>query len=199
MQQNTYQSETIRDYRESIAISQGCVNPETQFHSIRVALLAEELGHACNLSRDNMLKLKIAAYLHDIGKTSIPEHILNKPANLDDREWVVVRRHSEYGQKLVSRLNTPYCKEASYYVRHHHERWDGNGYPDRLSRQSIPIISSIISLVDSYDAITELKPYRNKFSHDQAVKIMENEIGAKFDPYISKLFFSVIDNYHREI
>ncbi len=199
MQQNTHHTESIRDYPSSVVSSQGYSNPETQFHSIRVALLAEELGRACNLSRDNMLKLKIAAYLHDIGKASIPEFILNKPSKLDDREWVVVKRHSEYGQKLVSQLNTPYCKEASFYVRHHHEHWDGSGYPDRLCRQSIPIISSIISLVDCYEAITELKPYRNRFNHDQAIKIMENDVGTKFDPYISKLFFSVIDDYHSEI
>ncbi len=199
MHQSIYNSDFVGSCKETIASSEGHINPDTQFHSIRVALLAEEMGRACSLSYDNMLKLKIAAFLHDVGKTNIPENILNKPSNLDDYEWKLVRHHSEYGQKIISKLNTPFCKEASYLVRHHHERWDGNGYPDRLSRQNIPIISSIISLVDCYDAITQSKPYRNKFSHGQAIRIMENDVGTKFDPYIAKIFFSVVDNYQDEV
>jgi HD-GYP domain-containing protein (c-di-GMP phosphodiesterase class II) len=86
------------------------------------------------------------------------------------------------------------CKNEYIQFHHHHEFWDGSGYPDRLRRDRIPLISRIISLVDSYDAITETRPYRKTLRHDQALEIMQREVGTKFDPYLSKLFFKTISD-----
>jgi HD-GYP domain-containing protein (c-di-GMP phosphodiesterase class II) len=193
-QPDKLKSDSVTIYKEIFDSILNCKNEYIQFHSIRVVLLAEELGHACNLADDDMRKLKVSSFFHDIGKIHIPDHILQKPGKLDDHEWEIMKQHPQYGQCIIDKLNVPYGNEVSLYIRHHHEFWDGSGYPDQLSRDKIPFVSRIISLVDSYDAITETRPYRKTLRHDQALEIMQREVGTKFDPYLSKLFFKTIND-----
>ena len=110
--------------------------------------------------------IKAASLLHDVGKLAIPEHILNKPGELTPAEYEMMKRHAPIGADILSAIDFPY--PVAPIVRHHHENWDGTGYPDGLAGEDIPIGARILSVVDCYDALTSDRPYRPRLSHDRA-------------------------------
>ncbi len=158
----------------------------TAGHSDRVATHSVAIAKKLRLGRETVKLVKIAALLHDIGKLGISEEILDKPGKLTNEEYELIKKHPEMGEKILSDI--PNFEQIRYAVRHHHERWDGKGYPDGLKKDNIPIIARIITVADVWDAITADRPYRKGFSRDKVLDIMKSESGKLFDPALVDLF-----------
>lgn len=143
---------------------------------------------------DNVVQ---ASILHDVGKISIPDHILNKPGRLTSEEFEIMKQHTTKGCELLQKISDVMRGEIYSYsysiCRSHHERWDGNGYPDGLKGDEIPIWAQVVAVADVYDALTAERVYKNAFSHEKAVKmIFEGECGA-FNPKVLKAFEESLD------
>ncbi|UQN07414.1 HD-GYP domain-containing protein [Deinococcus sp. QL22] len=165
---------------------------ETQGHTERTVALAERLGAALNLSAANQDALRQGAYLHDLGKLSVPDGVLLKPGPLSPEERALICTHTVMGEALARRLPT-LPAGALAIVRSHHERWDGSGYPDRLCGTQIPLLARIFAVVDVYDALTHDRPYRPAFSLLQARAMLEEGVGTHFDPEILRAFLGLLD------
>ncbi len=171
--------------------------PDTKKHSDRVGNLVKELTSVLKLSEDDADIIIKAAKLHDIGKIAIPDRILEKPGRLTKEEWEIIKTHPEKGAQIVKELTS--FKKGTNIILHHHERWDGKGYPDKLKGEEIPLGSRIISLADSFDAMISYRIYRDKNSKKkrktikEALKEINNNSGTQFDPKISKLFCETIE------
>ena len=135
---------------------------------------------------EELTTLRFAAVLHDIGKIGLAEEIIGKDTPLDEAEWVVVRRHPIVGEALVGSI--PFLEEAASVIRHHHERWDGEGYPNRLIGEEIPLLARILALAESYDAMTSERPYRHPLTTERALIELEGNTGKQFDPELVPLF-----------
>jgi len=158
----------------------------TRGHSLRVASyateLARELGHDeqfCNL-------VFMTGTLHDVGKIGVPDAVLQKPSRLDDDERLLMESHPVLGEKIVSQV--PQLTDTLPGVRHHHERWDGKGYPDGLRSDGIPVIARILAVADTFDAMTSDRPYRKGLAEEAAVEEIDRGAGTQFDPEIAKVF-----------
>ncbi|MCK4594497.1 HD-GYP domain-containing protein, partial [bacterium] len=162
-------------------------------HSDRVMRYAVRLGRARGLKPAELTTLSFAAVLHDIGKIGLAEEIIGKDTPLDEAEWVVVRRHPIVGEALVGGI--PYLEEAAVIIRHHHERWDGEGYPNRLAGEEIPLLARILAIAEAYDAMTSERPYRHPLTTERALLELEGNAGEQFDPELVPLF---IENHSYE-
>jgi len=154
-----------------------------QDNSVR---LARELGVDDDLE---IQALKAASLLHDVGKIAVPEHILNKPGRLSPSELEIMRRHAPVGADILSVIGFPY--PVVPIVRHHHENWDGSGYPDGLTGDAIPIGARILSVVDCFDALTSDRPYRPRFESHDALKVLADRRGTMYDPRVVDAFFAL--------
>jgi response regulator RpfG family c-di-GMP phosphodiesterase len=181
-------------YTKALSVALGYRDRLTLLHSERVYGLSEELGRACGISTHALDILRIAASFHDIGKIGIPDHILLKPDHLEGEEWETMKRHSEIGQSIITSTDLEGAKEAALIIRHHHEHFDGSGYPDGLTGQDIPVDSRIISLADSYDAMAVTRAYHRARSHEEIIEIVQSEVGIKHDPDIMQIFLSVVES-----
>lgn len=163
----------------------------TRGHSHRVAeysaLIAKELGWD---SKD-ILNLKYAAHLHDIGKIGIPDTVLNKPTKLTAEEYAVIKEHPVIGAEILK--NITIVKDAAKVARHHHERYDGTGYPDGLSGEDIPLQARIVAVADSYDAMSSKRIYRNALSPDAIIREIEKGKGTQFDPELADIFLKLLE------
>ncbi|MCX7883621.1 MAG: HD domain-containing protein [Caloramator sp.] len=159
-------------------------------HSIRVSKLSEDIAIYMNLSRRNIKMTKIAALLHDVGKIKIDINILNKPGKLREEEWIEIKKHPEYGYEI---LNSYYqTKEISQYILFHHERFDGLGYPKGLKKYEIPLISRIITVADSYDAMISKRAYKDSMKKYAAINELIQNKGTQFDPEIVDIFIEKV-------
>ncbi len=165
----------------------------TQLHSSRVINLSIEIGKQCQLSLHDLELLKISASLHDLGKIGIYDTILSKPGPLNDEEWNRMKAHAEIGAEIVSDLDSSEeSAKVAEAIRHHHENYAGNGYPDRLKGEDIPYLSRIISIADCFDALTETRSYHQPIDKSRALKIMLIEMQEdKFDPYLFNKFIKL--------
>lgn len=145
----------------------------TQGHTERVSQFAVLLGDHLGLSAEDQNSLYKGGILHDIGKIAVPDSILNKAGRLTDDEFEIIRTHPDRGEKICQPLNS--IKSALVVIRHHHEKMDGSGYPDKLSGANIPQIARIMAIVDVYDALTTNRSYRAALPQDRAFSILENE------------------------
>lgn len=170
---------------------------ETGGHSDRVLRYMELVIEEIGISGDDTAFLRRGAMLHDIGKIGVPDNILRKPSALSDGEWVVMRRHPEYGARIVAQV--PFLKDVAQIVRHHHERWDGKGYPDRLAREAIPLGARIFAVADSFDAMTSDRPYRDAMSVAQARDEVARCRGTQFDPAVVDAFLRIVPDRLAEI
>jgi diguanylate cyclase (GGDEF)-like protein len=159
---------------------------ETEDHAQRLGSLAKELGRALNLSEGDLDALELASALHDIGKVSVDLAILIKPAMLNDEEWRIIRRHPEAGCRIAQAV--PELRHIAEVILCHHEHWDGSGYPQGLSGENIPLLSRIVSLIDSYDAMTANRPYRMAITKREAAAEILRVAGTQFDPVIAEIF-----------
>ncbi|WP_448516871.1 HD-GYP domain-containing protein [Pseudothermotoga sp.] len=166
-------------------------------HSDRVVTLALELAKEVGLTDPADLEaIKFGALLHDIGKIGIPEHILNKPGRLTQQEYGIMKMHPIYGEKIIKKISG--WDLVVDIVRHHHENYDGSGYPDGLKGGQISLRSQIVSLVDVFCALIEERPYRRALSVEEAVRLIEREmVGTKFDPRLYRAFVKVLERYLR--
>jgi HD-GYP domain-containing protein (c-di-GMP phosphodiesterase class II) len=133
-----------------------------------------------------MNNLELLATLHDIGKIGISDQILNKPDKLSPEEWVEMKKHPEIGYRIA--MSSPELVPIAEYILTHHERWDGEGYPQKLAGERIPLLSRILAVVDAYDAMTEDRPYRKAMSKEEAVMEIRENLGKQFDPLMAKIF-----------
>lgn len=165
-------------------------DPFTHGHSYRVAQYALRLGKAMNLSSKDLEILEYSALLHDIGKIAIQHDVLLKPGRLDDDEYKTLKQHPSIGADIVENLK--FLKEAADIIRFHHEQPDGNGYPDGLTTEDIPIGSRILLVADAFDAMTSDRPYRKGLPLDQVIEQFERYRGKQFDNDISSLFLGMV-------
>ncbi len=153
---------------------------ETQGHSRRVALYARRLAEEIGVSKVESIDIQRGALLHDIGKIGVSDTILLKPGKLTEEEWVEMRKHAEFGFRILE--NIPFLGNARHVVRQHHERFDGNGYPQQIKGKDIILGARIFAIIDTYDAMTSDRPYRKGLPHEVAIEEINKCSGAQFDP-----------------
>lgn len=164
--------------------------PETSNHCNRMKEISIQFGHYIGLTSIDIDKLTLLALLHDIGKIAIPNYILDKSGPLTEDEWEVVKRHCQIGYNIAnSSQELGIIAEALLY---HHERWDGKGYPRGLEGEDIPLLSRIISIIDSYDVMLNERPYKKVISKDEAIIELKNNSGTQFDPFLVSKFVKMI-------
>ena len=161
----------------------------TGVHSTRLAEWSVRIGRELGFDDGALRDLEVAAILHDIGKIGTPDHILKKPAPLTHEEREVIKKHPEYGWAVLRVV--PGFERVSLFVLHHHEAFDGTGYPAGLRGDEIPIGSRIVSVMDAFDAMISSRPYRRGLSLEEAVRRLEAGIGTQFDPVITPRFIAM--------
>jgi len=165
-------------------------NMETEEHAERLKQYCHAIGSALQLSAEELNELALLAILHDIGKVGVHQSILQKPGPLTPDEWEEMRRHSEIGYRIAQ--NAPELSVVSDYILSHHERWDGRGYPRKLSGEDIPLLCRILAVADAYDAMTNDRVYRKAISKETAMAELEQNSGTQFDPSVVKLFLRLL-------
>ena len=175
---------------ETLATAVDATDQITHGHIRRVQTWAVGLAQALGVTEPNQVKaIEAAALLHDVGKLAIPEHILNKPGRLTTTEFEAIKKHASIGADILSAVKFPY--PVVPIVRHHHENWDGTGYPDRLAGADIPIGARILSVVDCFDALTSDRPYRRALSSARAIEMLQEQRGRAYDPLVVDTFVRV--------
>ena len=162
---------------------------ETEGHTQRVTAMTIELAEAMGIKELELVNIRRGALLHDIGKMGIPDHILLKPAKLNDEEWQHMRMHAVYAYNLLS--NITYLRDALDIPYCHHEKWNGSGYPRGLKGEEIPLSARIFAVADVYDALTSDRPYRRGWSHEKALAYIQEQSGHYFDPKVVDVFLNM--------
>src|SRR5437588_1622375 len=182
---------------EALATAIDAKDQTTHFHVRRVQIYAAGLGKLLKLSDLEIAALRVGSYLHDVGKLAVPDHILNKPGALTPAEFEKTKVHTVVGAEILTRVNFPY--PVLPIVRHHHERWDGCGYPDGLSGEEIPVTARIMAIVDCFDSVREERPFRPGLPRDQAIEMLRKEARSHFDPELVSLFIANLDGLEAQI
>lgn len=184
----------LHKYTKALTSALGYRDILTRLHSERVLGLATEIGLGHGLRGAELGLLKISASFHDIGKIGIPDRILLKTSPLDEAEWVVMKQHSEIGERIMVATEIEGAQQASLVIRHHHEHYNGGGYPDRLVGAQISIFSRIICIADSYDAMAANRSYHRPKWHPEIMAILHAETGEKHDPDLMRIFCRIIES-----
>lgn len=182
---NNQHLQTVLAFSEAI----GARDDYTRGHSERVAEYAQMIARAMGLDHLNQL-VYVASLVHDVGKIGIPEHILNKPGRLTDDEYLIIKEHPVTGANILKQMGT--FNNLVPIIRAHHERYDGEGYPDGLTGMEIPLISRIIGVADAFEAMTSDRSYRKGFSIDKAVEELKRCSGSQFDPTVVNHFIKLV-------
>ena len=160
-------------------------------HSERVTEYAVRLGDAIGLAKDQLDTLRFGGLLHDIGKIGVPEEILRKPGRLTDEEYTIVQQHPVIGERIIGALD--FLSDVRTVVRHHHERHDGRGYPDKLSSAQVTVLPKVLSITDAFDAMTSERSYRSALSIDDALTEVGRNAGSQFDPAMVGTFLQLFE------
>jgi hypothetical protein len=170
-------------------------DPYTADHSRRVSDLAVRIAEVYGMNERDLERLRLAARMHDIGKIGIGNDLLHKPGKLTEEEWKIMEEHPVIGEQLLK----PYrqFRHETLLVRHHHERWDGKGYPDRIRGQQIPLGARIIAVADTFDAMTTARPYRGPLSKQVAIEEIRNGAMTQFDPKVVASFLQVMEEWSK--
>jgi len=166
-------------------------DPYTGNHCERLARYASDLGQHIGLDGDSIVALKRGGYLHDLGKVSIPDEILKKGSRLTAEEWEIMKQHPIIGESICQPLKS--FRNVLPIIRHHHEHWDGSGYPDQLVGAQIPLLARVLQTADVYDALRTARPYKPALGHDEAERTMMEEAGRGcWDPELVTAFFAML-------
>jgi putative two-component system response regulator len=166
-------------------------DPYTGNHCERLASYAADLGHHIGLDGESLIALKRGGYLHDLGKVSIPDDILKKGTSLTPAEWEIMKQHPVIGESICRPLKS--FRNVLPIIRHHHEHWDGTGYPDHLAGHNIPLLARVLQVVDVYDALRTARPYKPALHHDEAERTMLEEARrGLWDPELVPEFFNML-------
>jgi putative two-component system response regulator len=166
-------------------------DPYTGNHCERLARYAADLGQHIGLDGDAIIALKRGGYLHDLGKVSIPDEILKKGSRLTPQEWAIIKQHPAIGESICRPLRS--FRNVLPIIRHHHEHWDGTGYPDGLTHYNIPLLARVLQVVDVYDALRTARPYKPALTHEEAQRTMTEEAQkGLWDPELVPEFFSML-------
>src|ERR1044071_4324969 len=182
---------------EALATAIDAKDEITHDHVYRVQVYATGLARHFGLGEAEIEALKAGALLHDVGKIAVPDYILNKPGKLTAAEFEKMKIHTIVGAQILERVNFPY--PVVPIVRHHHERWDGKGYPDGLKAEHIPMTARILTVVDCFDAVREDRQYRRGMGRDQSCEFLKEHAGSQFDPSIVEAFLANLPAYEEEI
>ena len=185
--------ETIQTLRYTVEAK----DPYTRGHSDRVSEYSVLIGKKLNLPEKEIEKLRLGGLFHDIGKIGVPDSILLKTTKLSDDEYSEIKNHPTIGAHILS--NATLFNDVIPIVKHHHERYDGNGYPGRLQGENIPYLARITSVADSFDAMTSRRTYRNALELDIVKQEIEKNLGTQFDPEIGKTFLDILNNNFDQI
>jgi putative nucleotidyltransferase with HDIG domain len=175
---------------EGLVLAVDAKDHYTVEHSAVVASAAVLLGEALGLPERDLAILRTAGLLHDVGKISIPDRVLRKPARLNKEEWQVMRQHVEFGELIIR--GVPSLGEILEPVMHHHERWDGGGYPRGLAGEAVPLLGRIMIIADAFSAMTLDRPYRRGLSTHEALAQLRAGAGTQFDPTLAPLFCDAV-------
>lgn len=187
-------NQSIRGSVNALSVALNERDSYTQAHCNRVVMLAEALGTACGISAEDHAHLHICALFHDIGKLGVPDSVLLKPGRLTPEEWVLMKAHAEQGERIFRATDIAELELTAPIIRHHHESYDGSGYPDGLKGEAIPPVSRILLVVDGYDAMGSSRPYHKARSHQEIIGIMASEEGKKLDPFMFRHFLQLIEH-----
>ena len=165
----------------------------TSAHSSRTSALSLELGRVCGFTSAELATLGLAAQLHDIGKIGVPDRILLKPGRLNSEELELMKSHPRRGYDILMAVPDPHVGAVANAVLHHHEGFDGMGYPSQLKGEEIPVSSRIVAIVDSYDALATHRPYKKPKTHEKIMHILFEQQGGKYDPYLRAKFAALIE------
>jgi len=185
-------AENERTYDATLAALSSALDvrdTETEGHARRVVRYMELIAEGLNVPVEQHATLRRGALLHDIGKIGVPDHILRKPGPLTENEWYTMKTHPDLGAKIIA--NVPFLEEVAVIIRAHHERWDGNGYPEGLAGEQIPQGARIFAVADSFDAMTSDRPYRRGRQLDEALAEIERCSHTQFDPQVVTAFLAV--------
>ena len=161
-------------------------------HCGRVAGLSLELGKQCGLSDHELRILRTAAAFHDVGKIGIPDDVLKKATPFTGNDWAIMKTHSAKSQRIILAAGLDDGEAIGLVARHHHERYDGGGYPDGLVGEAIPIMARIVALTDTYDAMAKTRVYRHRRPHAHIMQVLREERGFQHDPYLYTKFAKLI-------
>jgi putative two-component system response regulator len=164
---------------------------DTGVHIWRMAAYSASLARASGWSVDDADVLELAAPMHDTGKIGIPDEILKAPRKLTAEEWIIMRKHTEFGFKILSKSDSTLFKLAAEIALFHHEKWDGTGYPEKLAGEKIPESARIVAIADVFDALTTKRPYKEPWSVGDAFDLLVRDSGAHFDPNLVEKFIEI--------
>lgn len=180
------------DMQEMMALARSVEekDPTTEGHCARLERLAILTGERLRLPGKELVALSYGAYLHDIGKVMVPDAILGKTTQLSDDEWKQMQKHPDHGAEMLSKKE--YLAGAAEVVRAHHERFDGDGYPRGIAGEDIPIGARVVAVVDTYDAMTTVRPYKPALSREEAIRELVKGAGEQFDQRVVRAFIELI-------
>jgi putative two-component system response regulator len=165
---------------------------QTGKHIKRISHYSTAIARAMGCCDEDLETILYASPMHDVGKIGIPDRILFKPDKLTPEEWVVMKQHTTIGAKILVGADADLLKSARIIALTHHERWDGTGYPNGLSRESIPLMSRIVSLADVFDSLTSARHYKAAFSKEKSLEIIREGDGTQFDPQVLEAFMEIL-------
>ena len=176
-----------------LTLAAECKDAATAGHIERIGLYSEVMGRMLDLTPSHVEALRHAAPMHDVGKLSVPDHILNKKGPLTDDEWVEMRLHTVAGARILEGSSSPILRLGEQIALTHHEHWDGGGYPHGIKGTEIPVEGRICAVVDFFDALTMDRPYRSAVDHDTVIDMLLDGAGSRFDPIVVETFMCGLD------
>jgi putative two-component system response regulator len=191
VQKRTFQlEEAVREGIVMLAMAAEAKDDDTGGHIHRIQRTTGEICSGLKMSSEESDQISFFSIMHDVGKIRIPDRILKKQGSLTDKEWSIMRTHCVTGEKILG--NKPFYQTAREIARSHHERWDGNGYPDGLKGESIPLAARVVTVADVFDALTHKRPYKPAWTVQAALEEMQAMSGKIFDPKILNVFFHTL-------
>lgn len=182
----------ISSYGRALAMALDERDEPTRRHCDRVIEIAGAFGRCYGFDSGDLRRLRLTAALHDIGKIGIPDQVLRKPGRLDSAELKEMQSHSVRGERIVRAIAVEGVDAVALAVRHHHESFDGSGYPDGLAGEDIPLVARMVAIADAYDAMASPRSYRQRRSHEEIMDILGDETGRKYDPDLMARFAAMI-------